>query len=125
MTTQELLQYVTTEEFKAKLLDIYVDAERMDYQVQRYQKAIEIFQGTFGAGEASIYSAPGRTEVGGNHTDHQYGRVLAASINLDAIGIVRKRDDGKVQIKSDGYDLITVDSNDIQKVDEEENTTLS
>ena len=125
MTTQELLQYVTTDECKAKLLDIYVDAERMDYQVQRYQKAIEIFQGTFGAGEASIYSAPGRTEVGGNHTDHQYGRVLAASINLDAIGIVRKRDDGKVQIKSDGYDLITVDSNDIQKVDEEENTTLS
>ena len=50
----------------------------------------------------------GRSEVGGNHTDHQFGKVLATSINLDAIAIVAKRDDDVIDLKSEGYERIIV-----------------
>ena len=71
----------------------------MDYQRQRYVDAISRYEELYGAGEVEIYSAPGRSEIGGNHTDHQNGEVLAASINLDAIGIVGKLD-GTVKVVS-------------------------
>ena len=125
MNTKQLIADLEAGKYQEKLLDIYVDAEKLEYQTKRYQKAVMIFEGTFGEGEVKIYSAPGRTEVGGNHTDHQHGEVLAASINLDAIAIVRKREDGKVQIKSDGYDLVTVSCEELEQKKEEENTTLS
>ena len=55
----------------------------------RHISLIEKFENTFGAGrELSLFSAPGRTEIGGNHTDHQHGRVLAASVNLDTVAAV-------------------------------------
>lgn len=73
------------------LRDIYIDESVLDYQKERYIKAIESFEELFGEKEVEIYSAPGRSEIGGNHTDHQLGRVLAASINLDAIAIVAKK----------------------------------
>ena len=70
-----------------------------------------------------IYSAPGRSEVGGNHTDHQYGKVLAASINLDAIAIVAKTDDSIIDIKSEGYDRIQVHLDSLQPRKEEEGSS--
>ena len=71
--------------------DIYVDYDWAAKQPERYETAINIFEDNFGtAGDFEIYSAPGRTEIGGNHTDHQHGEVLAASINRDAIAIVKK-----------------------------------
>ena len=79
----------------------------------------------FGDTEVSIFSAPGRSEVGGNHTDHQHGQVLAASINLDAIAIVAKTSDDKIQVISDGYDLITIDASDLSLVESEKETTTA
>ena len=71
---------------------------------ERFIKAIESFEGLYGADRhISIFSAPGRTEIGGNHTDHQRGRVLAASVNLDVIAIVSQNPDTKVRIKSEGH----------------------
>ena len=58
------------------LKEIYVDESVLEYQRKRYIKAIEEFENTFGEGDVEIYSAPGRCEVGGNHTDHQHGMVL-------------------------------------------------
>ena len=74
-------------------IDIYVDPEWAAKQPARYEEAIKTFEGIFGYGkDIEIYSAPGRTEIGGNHTDHQHGEVLAASINRMTARSVSYRD---------------------------------
>lgn len=79
-------------------------------QKERYAALIAKFEEYFGADrEVGIYSAPGRTEVGGNHTDHNHGCVLAASVNLDAVAVVSKNSDGIVRVKSEGYKIDAVD----------------
>ena len=105
------------------LTDIYLDTSRIEYQKERYTKALERFEELYGEAEVEIYSAPGRSEVSGNHTDHQHGEVLAASINLDAIAIVKKND--IVRVVSDNYDMITISLDDIEKKKEEEGTTIA
>ncbi len=79
---------------------------------ERYTKSIDKYTDIFGKSDnLRVFSAPGRTEVGGNHTDHQHGRVLAGSVDLDIIGIVSLNDDNVVRIKSEGYpqDNISLD----------------
>ena len=109
----------------ALLLDIYVDPAKLDYVKGRYIKALDMFETTFGGGEVCIFSAPGRSEIGGNHTDHQHGEVLAASINKDGIAVVRPTADGVVSVKSEGYDVLTFSVADIEKKDNEKETTIS
>ena len=75
--------------------------------------------------EAGLYSAPGRTEIGGNHTDHQHGRVLAGSVNIDMIAAVAPNDKNQLRVQSEGYDLCIIDLNDLEARKEEENTTAS
>lgn len=107
------------------LKDIYLDDSLIGYQEERYVKAIETYEALFGEGDVEIYSAPGRSEVGGNHTDHQYGCVLATSINLDALAIVGMNE-GSIRLVSEGYDnMLEVDLNDLEKKPEEEGTTLA
>ena len=104
--------------------DIYIDPAWAAKQPARYEAAIKVFEENFGAdGDIEIYSAPGRTEIGGNHTDHQHGEVLAASINRDAIAIVRKTDNGTVRLKSDNYSTNTIDVSDLAVRQDETGTT--
>ena len=107
------------------LMDIYLDENKLEYQRMRYVEAIEKFEKLFGVSEISIYSAPGRSEIGGNHTDHQNGEVLAASVNLDAIAIVEKIDEPVVKIVSGNYPMISVKLDNLEKKDSEEGTTLA
>lgn len=123
--TQTLISELKTNVYDEALLDIYVDSGMLDYQRQRYIKTIQKFEEAFGADEISVYSAPGRSEIGGNHTDHQQGEVLAASINNDAIAIVKKTSDNLVKVISDGYPMITIDITDLDKLDNEEGSTTS
>lgn len=96
---------------KEALKKIYVTDEAADVQSVRYAKAIDSFIGIFGDGrEVALFSAPGRTEVCGNHTDHNHGCVLAAGVNLDVIAVVSRNDDGIVRVKSEGYDMDVVDT---------------
>ena len=125
MTTKELKELFKSGAKDELLMDIYLDENQLAYQRDRYVAAIEKFESLYGAAEVSIYSAPGRSEIGGNHTDHQNGEVLAASVNLDAIAIVAATDDGKVQVVSGDYPMILVDLNDLEKKDAEEGTTLA
>lgn len=111
--------------YQELLADLYQDETKVIEQTRRYIHAIEEFENAFGSQEVEIYSAPGRSEIGGNHTDHQRGEVLAASINLDAIAVVSKIPDTSVRIISDGYPLITVDLNQLEQRAEEEGTTAS
>lgn len=108
-----------------RLTDIYVDRTKIPYQTNRYIAAIEAYEKHFGVDEVEIYSAPGRSEIGGNHTDHQHGEVLAASINNDAIAIVKALEEPVVKVISDGYDLIAISLDDLTKKAEEEGTTTS
>ena len=88
------------------LADIYVDKDKLSYERKRYIEAIEQYITRFGDDDVWIYSAPGRSEIGGNHTDHQHGEVLAASINHDVIAVAKKLDDQVVRIVSEGYNYM-------------------
>ena len=125
MNSGILKKAIINGEFNEKLADIYGDNEKVPYQMQRYADAIELFEKYYGESDIFVFSAPGRSEIGGNHTDHQHGEVLAASINLDAIGIVRKMDDNIVKVRSDEYPEALIDLMDISIKEEEKGTTLS
>ena len=71
------------------------------------------------------FSAPGRTEIGGNHTDHQRGHVLAAAVNLDTLAAVRRNGTGQIRVLSQGYPLCVVDLDRLEPVAEEVNSTLA
>ena len=77
------------------------DAEILAAYRERLIQALDAFAAQFGTErEVALFSAAGRTELGGNHTDHQRGHVLAASVNLDIIAVAAMRDDDLVQVKS-------------------------
>lgn len=122
-TTAELKDAFRDGAYEELLKDIYVDENMLEYQKERYIKALEAFEALYGEKEVEIYSAPGRSEVGGNHTDHQYGKVLAASINLDAIAVVAKTEDEQIRIKSEGYEPFEVNLNDLNLSEEEKGTS--
>ncbi len=107
------------------LMDIYLDEARLAYQRQRYVDAIAKYEELYGCDEVAIYSAPGRSEISGNHTDHQNGEVLGASINLDAIAIVKPLEENVVKVVSGDYPMITISLDDIDLKEEEKGTTLS
>lgn len=123
--SKELIEEFRQGKYQKLLKDIYVDEEVLEYQKERYIKALESFEELYGEKEVEIYSAPGRSEVGGNHTDHQYGKVLATSINLDAIAIVAKTEDETVSIKSEGYEKFEVHLSSLQPREGEEGTSES
>ena len=79
--TKTILEKLSTGAYEEQLEKLYVDPARIPGQRERYRKAVLRFEELFEPGEAEVYSAPGRSEVGGNHTDHQHGIVLAASVN--------------------------------------------
>ena len=95
-------------------------------EAARYATVLDGLEKTFGShAEAGLYSAPGRTEIGGNHTDHQHGRVLAGSVNIDMIAAAAPNDKNQLRVQSEGYDLCVIDLNDLEARKEEENTTAS
>ena len=83
------------------------------------------FAATFGGTPERYFSAPGRTEIGGNHTDHQRGRVLAGAVNLDTIAAVRLNGTDMIRILSDGYPMCEVDVKELTPKEEEINTTMA
>lgn len=105
------------------LTDIYVDETKIPYQRDRYINAVKKFEQCYGSGDVTLFSAPGRSEIGGNHTDHQHGEVLAASVNLDTIGVVKQTEDNIIRVVSDSYDEIIIPLDDVSAKEEEKETT--
>jgi galactokinase len=100
------------------------DEAILDSQIERYNSLINKHKERFGAEELHLFSAPGRTELGGNHTDHNHGLVLAASVNLDSIAVCSRNKDNIVTIFSEGYDEpFIVKLNDLISKNEEKGTT--
>lgn len=82
---------------------------------ERYENLLHGYENAFGAGQdVLLFSSPGRTEISGNHTDHNHGKVLAGSINLDCVGVAAKNSSSQVHIISETYGQdFTIDLNDL------------
>ena len=103
---------LTGVEFDSALTNLY--GAQAPAQKERYLRVLNAYGELYGtAGEVGIFSAPGRSEVCGNHTDHNCGKVLAAAINLDAIAVAAKNNKDVIRLKSEGYDMDMVDITDL------------
>ena len=91
----------------------------------RFASLLQTHANRFGKNDAKLFSTAGRSELGGNHTDHNLGKVLAATINLDTIAAVSKREDNRVILDSEGFPLVDVDLSNLEVVETEKNTTES
>jgi len=98
----------------------------LNRQAERYALLVQKFEMRFGPADIHFFSTPGRTEIGGNHTDHNWGRVLAGSVNLDSVAAAAETDSATIQIYSDGFDgVFDVDLNRLERVDSERGTTAA
>ena len=112
MKLNEARAYLKDNRCEEILCKIY--GEAADAQKERYLGALDSFEALFGSEkDISIFSAPGRTEIGGNHTDHNGGRVLAGSVDFDVIAVVAKEEGSTVHVHSQGFSPDTVDLSDL------------
>ena len=97
-----------------RLLTELYGAEQVEEHRGRYRDLLEGYRDKFGDGEVKLFSSPGRTEISGNHTDHNHGKVLAGSINLDCVGVAAVNHSSKVKIVSTTFGQeFTVDLNNL------------
>lgn len=124
MKIQELQQKLADGAYQNTFSYLY--GEKACEQPQRYAQAAQTFSEIFDADrEVFLFSAPGRTEVGGNHTDHQHGRVMAASVNLDVIAVAAKNSDNVIRIQSAGYQMDEIDLAHLEQHSAETNHAAS
>jgi len=94
-------------------------------QSSRYGDLMENFEETFGTDNVQLFSSPGRTEIGGNHTDHNFGRVLAGAVDLDNIAVAARNGTNTIRIKSAGYPEFQVELSDFKPNEAENYTSTS
>ena len=121
----QMIRLLKTPEVMKRLNHLYGQRDGMlVQQTARYTRMLKRHEEVFAVGgNVLLISAPGRTEIGGNHTDHNRGKVLAAAINLDTLAAVSKREDLRVRIHSEGYEPLEMDLRDLGMVAEEAGTT--
>lgn len=127
MNINEFVNGISSGSFDEQLRRLYGNSDRtLLRQRARYLSAAENFSKLYPqCGDIKVFSAPGRTEVGGNHTDHQHGCVLAASVGLDVIAIVSFHDEGVIRIKSEGHPADEVDLGSLVPSDSEKGSSAS
>lgn len=126
MTTAHELKVLLQNGDYDRLLAVLYGADQVQAQRARYVEAVDAFTQIFGAAEdVRLFSAPGRTEIGGNHTDHNHGRVLAGGVNLDVIAVVAPRSGNVIRVQSKGFPMDTVDITDLACHPEEVNKSAS
>ena len=101
------------------------DPAELQRNAKRYIDLLNRFAKEFGGGEPHFFSSPGRTEIGGNHTDHNYGRVLAGAVNLDIVGVAGKNNSNVIRIWSEDYPKFEVDLSSLKPVEEERFTSAA
>lgn len=100
------------------------EPELLEKQQQRYKKLIAEYEQKFGDADVRLFSTPGRTEIGGNHTDHNNGRVLAASVNLDSVAVASQTEDSTITLYSEGFsEAFQVKLDDLSLKQQEQGTT--
>ena len=114
-------------EFLAAIEPLY--GRKTQENLPRYRKLLDFYGETFPEDDPErdlcLFSAPGRTEIGGNHTDHQRGRVLAASVDMDMIAAAAATDDNRICILSEGFPMCEIDLAQLTPLENEINTTAS
>lgn len=117
-----IIEEIKNHHYQQMLTDLYLDQQQILHQENRYIQALEKFIDLYGDKEVTVYSTPGRSEVCGNHTDHQHGEVLAAAINLDMIAVVAK-DENQIKVLSDDYDIRSIDIHDTKLREDEKESS--
>lgn len=119
MTATAVLKEFSNKKFDSVLTKLY-GAEKLDAQRARYSRTMNSFIELYGDLEVSFFSVPGRSEISGNHTDHNNGKVLAAAVDLDIIAVAAKTNENIIKIKSEGYredavDISVLDPSKVRK----------
>ena len=129
MMLNDAAQYVRTGGLDDTICKVYgcsSGSDALSSSRTRIQHVINGYRSTFArTDEIALFSAPGRTELGGNHTDHQHGNVLAASVNLDVVSCAAPNDKNTIRIQSEGYPLDEIDLSDLTPHPDETNRTAS
>lgn len=127
MNVEDILVNLRNGKYDSQLGELY-ETSTVQMQRIRYENAIKKFTQQFPQrinSEIAIFSAPGRTEIGGNHTDHQHGCVLAAAVNLDVIAVVGFHDEKTIRVKSEGHDIDVIALDDTAVLDGEKGTSAA
>lgn len=124
MNTASLIQSIYNNRYSEIFAKLY--GSKANQAPQRYKELVEGFAEYFGDSDnLRLFSAPGRTEIGGNHTDHQCGNVLASSVDLDVIAVCAENGTNKIRIKSKGFECDEIDLDDLSVHDCEKNTSAA
>ena len=122
---EEVITKLQNGDLDDAIKELYV-TDDASCQRERYMSVINGYADIFGdAEELALFSAPGRTEIGGNHTDHQHGCIIAGSVNLDVIAAVSFNNENIVRIKSKGYPMDEVSLDDLEIHKEEYDKAIS
>lgn len=114
MNAKETIQALGQEKAGKLMADLYGSLKTAENRT-RYEKLVDQYVKTFGDGDLKLFSSPGRTEISGNHTDHNHGKVLAGSINLDCAGVAAKNNSDQIRIVSETYNQdFTIDLNQLE-----------
>lgn len=127
MNVEDILVNLRNGKYDSQLGELY-ETSTVQMQRIRYENAIKKFTQQFPQrinSEIAIFSAPGRTEIGGNHTDHQHGCVLAAAVNLDVIAVVSFHDEKTIRVKSEGHDIDVITLDNTAVLDGEKGTSAA
>lgn len=120
----DLRSRVQSPAFEETLRHLYGQAQSETARA-RCTEVINGFVKTFDSQPEALFSAPGRTEIGGNHTDHQHGLVLAAAVDLDILAAAAPNQSGMIRVQSQGYPLMVVDLRELTPRAEEQNTSAA
>ena len=122
MKVCDTIQMLESEKSRKLMTALYSEAA-VDANIERYQNLVKSFQKKFAEEDVTLFSSPGRTEISGNHTDHNHGKVLAGSINLDCVGVAAKNNSSKVHIISETFNQsFIIDLNDLSPSDKKAGT---
>ncbi len=127
MNSNDLKKFINGDDFEKIVADIYCGLKKEDIEEERerYIKLVDKAVSLYGEGDYHIISSPGRVEIGGNHTDHQKGQVIAASINLDNLCVVKARSDMKAKFYDDVFGMNEIDLTDLTIHEDEKGNTKS
>lgn len=124
MEYKELKEYICSDRID-DLLEKIICSKDLESEKKRYLALLDDAYAMYGEGDYHFISSPGRSEIGGNHTDHQHGHVVAASLNIDNLAVVKKNGTKTVNYADRAFTVKPVDLNDLEKHPEEVNTSES
>ncbi len=120
------MKFLESRRLRELFSKLYGTDENVEKQVSRYRSLVETYEERFGKGDMQLFSTPGRTEIAGNHTDHNGGLVLAASVHLDTIAVALPTDSAVIRVYSEGFPgIIEVDTDDLVPKTEEREKTVA